>query len=183
MTSRRKRAGADEAPGAQGGERTAAKNPFFAKRIQRSLIGLRQWEEDDVAVERNKKRGGRPGTPDGKQWARRNAIKHGVFAQTPVVPPPRGREGPGAAAAGCARLVFPGWRVPGAAALVGLTWLRKVAEAKKGLPRPARGPGAAPGARPQWSGRRSLSVASIRSPAGVARAARGGRTSPPVAQA
>ena len=86
MTSRRKGAGADEAPGAQGGERAGAKNPFFAKRIQRSLIGLRQWEEDDVAVERNKKRGGRPGTPDGKQWARRNAIKHGVFAQTPVLP-------------------------------------------------------------------------------------------------
>ncbi len=40
MTWRRKGAGADEAPGAQGGERTAAKNPFFAKRIQRSLIAL-----------------------------------------------------------------------------------------------------------------------------------------------
>ena len=105
MTWRRKGAGADEAPGAQGGERAGAKTPFFAKRIQRSLIGLRQWEQDDVAVERNKKRGG-PRTPDGKQWARRNAIKHGVFAQTPVVPPPRGREGPGAAAAGCARLVL-----------------------------------------------------------------------------
>ena len=147
MTSRRKGAGADEAPGAQGGERTAAKNPFFAKRIQRSLIGLRQWEEDDVAVERNKKRGGRPGTPDGKQWARRNAIKHGVFAQTPVVPPPRGREGPGAAAAGCARLVLTWMASSRSRCLSGVDVVKEGGRSEKGTAE--AGPGA--GRRPRRS--------------------------------
>jgi hypothetical protein len=43
-------------------------------------------EEDEVAVERNKKRGGGPRTPKGKERARGNATKHGVFAQIPVLP-------------------------------------------------------------------------------------------------
>jgi hypothetical protein len=41
-------------------------------------------EEDDVAAEQIKKTG--PRTPEGKARASRNATKHGVFAQTPVLP-------------------------------------------------------------------------------------------------
>ena len=33
-----------------------------------------------------KKRGGGPKTPEGKEVVRRNPIKHGVLAQTPVIP-------------------------------------------------------------------------------------------------
>ncbi len=37
-------------------------------------------------AERKKKRGGGPKTPEGKAAVRRNPIKHGVLAQTPVIP-------------------------------------------------------------------------------------------------
>ncbi len=43
-------------------------------------------EDDEVAAELTKKRGGGPSTPQGKQRARHNATKHGIFAQTPVIP-------------------------------------------------------------------------------------------------
>ena len=58
-------------------ENAPAKTPFLQNELRK----------DDVAVvDRTKGRGGGPRTPEGKQRARRNATKHGVFAQTPVLP-------------------------------------------------------------------------------------------------
>ena len=52
-------------------ENAPAKTPFLQNELRK----------DDVAVvDRTKGRGGGPRTPEGKQRARRNATKHGVFA-------------------------------------------------------------------------------------------------------